>query len=590
MQTYTYKFDALDGVSDTLRQMAKPVTDFKKQMTDLKKSIGGGGLSRNLKQLKADVQRFETAKDNAFSTDEIKQFNRQITRTQAKINRLENIGSGGGGIIGGLKNIKKSVGGLGLAVAGAFTIDAIADFGGSVIDTVANFERYEARLTNLFGSKSAAREQIETIKNLAAETPFQVDELVESFSKLATPNFTPTVDEMRSLGDFAAFNTKSFEQLAEAMNDAQTFEFERLKEFKINSKQDENSVTFTNQNTGESKTVAKNAAAIRAYILAQGKANGIKGAAAAQAKTLGGLLNNLGDKLMFMRLELGELAKPLIKVGINVISDVTENLRILIGWIKDNKTEVVEWVKAITKVGTAFLVSYASAKLYFGFAAVVKSIAKAYRTLRTAILAGTVAQTLLNGVMLMNPVGLLTAGIMAAIGVIYLMVENWDFLKGYLISFGEFFLKYSPFGWLLQVTDYFFPQIKEGLKSLIGWITDKFGMLADWISGLFNFETSLKIDVTEPDVFSDNLDTGLFDNYDPKTGGTKPTEGKKGLSLGLSDVQGGGGNVKHISININKLVEKIVFEKAQQYRETEAELKERMSKILLSVVNDVNYQ
>jgi len=61
---------------------------------------------------------------------------------------------------------------------------------------------------------------------------------------------------MVKLGDLASSTGKSFDQLAEAVLDAQTGEFERLKEFGIKASANGDKVTFSFK---EQKTTVENA-------------------------------------------------------------------------------------------------------------------------------------------------------------------------------------------------------------------------------------------------------------------------------------------------------------------------------------------
>ena len=115
--------------------------------------------------------------------------------------------------------------GAGVALAGAFTVDAFINFGKQVLAVTAEFEKFGAVLGNTLGSNALANLKLKEIQEFAAKTPFGVKELTNSFVKLANQGFKPTGDEMRRLGDLAASTGKSFDQLAEAILDAQTGEF-----------------------------------------------------------------------------------------------------------------------------------------------------------------------------------------------------------------------------------------------------------------------------------------------------------------------------------------------------------------------------
>jgi phage tail tape-measure protein len=83
----------------------------------------------------------------------------------------------------------KQVGGI---IAGAFAVDKLLEFGGAIIETTGEFERFEAVLTNTLGSKSQAQKALNDITEFASKTPFSVLELTDSFVRLANQGFRPT--------------------------------------------------------------------------------------------------------------------------------------------------------------------------------------------------------------------------------------------------------------------------------------------------------------------------------------------------------------------------------------------------------------
>lgn len=204
-------------------------------------------------------------------------------------------------------------------IAAAFSIQAITQFGKAVLDTTAKFQKFEAVLTNTLGSNSQAQIALQQIQDFASRTPFAVDELTEAFVKLANQGFKPTIGELRSLGDLASSTGKSFNQLAEAIIDAQVGEFERLKEFGIRAKKEGENVTFTFK--GVETQVKSTDKAIRDYILSLGNAEGVTGAMAGISETLGGKLSNLGDNIEALRLAIGDQTSGVFATSIDWLNE-----------------------------------------------------------------------------------------------------------------------------------------------------------------------------------------------------------------------------------------------------------------------------
>lgn len=193
----------------------------------------------------------------------------------------------------------------GLAAVGiGFGLDQLASFGKEVIKITAEFQKFEAVLTNTLGSSSAAQIALKQIQEFAAKTPFSVQELTSSFVKLANMGFKPTIQEMTRLGDLSSSVGKSFDQLTEAIIDAQTGEFERLKEFGIRASKEGDRVTFAFK--GVKTQVDFTGESIRKYILSLGELQGVQGGMAAISETLGGKISNLGDSWDTLLKTLGE--------------------------------------------------------------------------------------------------------------------------------------------------------------------------------------------------------------------------------------------------------------------------------------------
>lgn len=192
-----------------------------------------------------------------------------------------------------VNDLNGSIKAIGATILAAFTVDKIIAFGSEVVRVRGEFQKLEAVLTNTLGSQSKAQAALGQIKDFAAKTNFGVLELTNAFVKLANQGFIPTTNELRKLADLANSTGKNFDQLTEAIIDAQTGEFERLKEFGIRASKQGDQVTFAFK--GVQTQTQFTASAIRDYVLSLGDLNGVSGATEAISKTLGGQVSNLGD-------------------------------------------------------------------------------------------------------------------------------------------------------------------------------------------------------------------------------------------------------------------------------------------------------
>jgi len=234
------------------------------------------------------------------------------------------------------KDAGNSMGGMGAvaskvapAIAGIFAADKVISFAKEVIAVTGEFQKLSAVLTNTLGSRSAAAGAMTNIQKFASETPFSVQELTQSFVKLANQGFTPTVAQLRRLGDLASSTGKGFDQLAEAIIDAQTGEFERLKEFGIRASKAGDQVTFTFK--GVQTQVQFTNDAIRQYLVSLGDIQGVSGAMGAISGTLEGQISNLGDAYDSLLNTIGTNLAPVYQKALVITSAFLNKLNDLFG-------------------------------------------------------------------------------------------------------------------------------------------------------------------------------------------------------------------------------------------------------------------
>ena len=170
----------------------------------------------------------------------------------------------------------------------------------------ADMQRLSAQLEVATGSTSAAATAMKDLQGFAAETPFTLTQVVEGFIKLKNLGLDPSIGAMRSFGNTSAAMGKDVMQFIEAVADAATGEFERLKEFGIKASKEGDKVKFTFQ--GVTTTVQNTAEAITAYLRGLGDESGVfAGSMAKQMDTIGGKLSNLEDAASRFATALGAL-------------------------------------------------------------------------------------------------------------------------------------------------------------------------------------------------------------------------------------------------------------------------------------------
>lgn len=193
---------------------------------------------------------------------------------------------------------------LGIAKVGIAAIAAGAAFlGAKIVSTTAEFEKLNIRLKTVTGSQEEASRAMAMIKELSTELPSSVQDITDSFIKLKALGLDPSRESIISYSNTAAAMGRDLNQMIEAVADASTGEFERLKEFGIKARSQGDQVSFIFQ--GVTTTVKNNSQAIQQYLLDIGNTK-FANAATAQMDTLDGAFSNLGVSVDNLLVAMGE--------------------------------------------------------------------------------------------------------------------------------------------------------------------------------------------------------------------------------------------------------------------------------------------
>jgi len=335
--------------------------------------------------------------------------------------------------------------------------------GAIAVKSAADLETLKTSLDTVFsGDKSASSAAFNEIKEFAATTPFQLDEVATAFIKLKNLGLDPSIDSLTSYGNTASALGKSLDQMIEAVADASVGEFERLKEFGIKAKSEGDNVAFTFQ--GVTTTVAKNSQEIQNYLLDIGNTN-FAGSIERQANTFNGKLSTLKDNLTNAFASIGE-------VIIDYINPLFNKLNSILTSFQELSPTTKKWIVILG-----------------GIAAAIGPL---------LALAGTILPAIGTGfALLTGPIGLIIAGL-TAIGII--IYKNWKPIKQTLIDIANYFvdlynesmafravtqLIIGTFKTLFEVGKFAFETIKDYLSGLVDGFTSGFKTIGKIIKAVF---------------------------------------------------------------------------------------------------------
>ncbi|QNO11739.1 tail tape measure protein [Escherichia phage vB_EcoS_fKuEco01] len=180
----------------------------------------------------------------------------------------------------------------GAAAAAVVSLETAKQVFSALVDSQRNFDKLNSGLITMTGSAENAAKAFSVLQQFAKETPYGLNQAVEGFTKLVALGLNPSKEALISYGNTAAAMGKDLNQMIEAVADASTFEFERLKEFGIKSSQQADTVSFTFR--GVTTTVKKNSEEIQKYLLNIGNTD-FAGAMETRSKTIDGQLSSLAD-------------------------------------------------------------------------------------------------------------------------------------------------------------------------------------------------------------------------------------------------------------------------------------------------------
>lgn len=259
---------------------------------------------------------------NDVASLEIRVLSDQIEAANRRLDNLEKKGARAERATDGLaRAFTRLVGPLLATVSATATLSKL-------VNVAREFDKLNAGLITATGSAEGAKVAFEALQDFATNTPYDLAQVTESFTKLVNYGLTPSERALTSYGNTASALGKDLNQMIEAVADAATGEFERLKEFGIRASSEGDRVKFTFR--GVTTEVGKNAKEIEEYLIALGE-NNFADAMANRMNTLDGALSNLADEWesLFRNISqqgIGEVIEDSVRLAIDVLAELNAML------------------------------------------------------------------------------------------------------------------------------------------------------------------------------------------------------------------------------------------------------------------------
>lgn len=310
-----------------------------KNKAKIKALEGTMGISAlTMAQLRKQAKDLQRQLDNTSQATHPENYKKLEQNLVAVKNRISKLKAGGEKTGDALSS---SFGKVTTVVKGFLALKVVGylkDIISNAIETRKEFAKYEAVLRNTFQSQEKAAKSMSMLKKLAQETPYSLQEITEAYIKMVNRGIVPTEQEIIKLGDLASSQGKSLDQLIEALLDAQTGEFERLKEFGIKANKENDKVKFSFK--GVTTEVNFTEKAISDYLYSLGNIEGVQGGMAVQMEELEGKYSNFGDTLDALFNTIGKRIEPIAKKTLTWLSKMVDGLRVALSSLDDLKQDV----------------------------------------------------------------------------------------------------------------------------------------------------------------------------------------------------------------------------------------------------------
>jgi hypothetical protein len=307
------------------KSLSNQVSENNNKISELTRSLDINAMTgRQLKKVAKELAATLDDMSEAADPEEYARLNKRLGEVRSRMAELKSSG----------KNVEKE---FDLTQTALSKLKAVAvafiavklggylkDIARNVYATRKEFAKYEAVLRNTLQSQEKAVTAMKMLQKLAADTPGSLQEWTEAYIKLVNRGIKPTTSELTNIGDLAASQGKSVDQLIEAILDAMTGENERLKEFGIKASKSGNTVKYTFR--GVTTEVQNSEEAIKNYMLSLGQLDGVAGSMSTQMQELQGIESNLSDTMDNFYNKLGKRFETYFKKGLKWANDFMSGL------------------------------------------------------------------------------------------------------------------------------------------------------------------------------------------------------------------------------------------------------------------------
>jgi hypothetical protein len=316
---------AYKNLEKEVKEYSNRISENTDKIRKLTRQLDVNAMSmRQLKKLAKELTGELEDMSEAANPEEYAALSNQLRSVRMRMDDLRNKGRNISAEFGSAESMLSKWKMAAKAFIAVKLVGYLTQLNSAVYRTRKEFAKYEAVLRNTFQSQEKATQAMKMLQQLAADTPASLKEWTEAYIKLVNRGLKPTSQELTNMGDLAASQGKSVDQLIEAILDAMTGENERLKEFGIKAAKNGETTKFTFR--GVTTEVRNSEQAIKDYLLSLGQLEGVVGSMTVQMQELEGMQSNFGDTVDSVLNRIGKKMEPfykgLLRRGISFFSTI----------------------------------------------------------------------------------------------------------------------------------------------------------------------------------------------------------------------------------------------------------------------------
>jgi len=199
------------------------------------------------------------------------------------------------------------------------------------LNSANEIEKYESALKNMLGTTEAARDRMKEYFAIAAETPFDLPQVIEAGNKLqALGRYSE--DNVKMLGDLAAASGKPMEQalnaFAKMASGQKGIAVDMFRDLMITV---DDWTAATGKGVSKSGELLASTDELLAALPKIMKSKGYFGMMATQAETTAGKIANLEDGVYQLKVAMGERLQPTVRRLIEMGSRMVDNAK---SWVE----------------------------------------------------------------------------------------------------------------------------------------------------------------------------------------------------------------------------------------------------------------